>query len=92
MPCLETSDVAWLPMFPLVSVRIVTYNHEKYICECVDSVLAQQTDFEFEIVIGEDGSQDRTRDICFEYQKKYPEKVCVLWWHENVSILGQKQK
>ena len=88
IPCLETSDIARLPKFPLVSVRIVTYNHEKYICECIDSVLAQQTDFEFEIVIGEDCSHDRTRKICFEYQTKYPDKIRILWWHENVSSSG----
>jgi glycosyltransferase involved in cell wall biosynthesis len=50
--------------------------------------MMQKTDFEFELVIGEDCSQDKTRDICFEYQKKYPDKIRVLWWHENVSKLG----
>jgi glycosyltransferase involved in cell wall biosynthesis len=50
--------------------------------------MMQKTDFEFELVIGEDCSQDKTREICFEYQKKYPDKIRVLWWHENVSKLG----
>ena len=88
IPYVETSDEEALPKKPVVSVRIVTYNHEKFIRECIDSVLSQKTDFDFEIVIGEDCSQDKTREICFEYQKKHPDKIRVIWWHENVSKLG----
>ena len=36
---------------PLVSVSVVTYNHEKYIKQCLDSILNQKTDFDFEIVL-----------------------------------------
>ena len=35
-------------------------------------------------MIGEDASTDKTREICFEYQKRYPDKIRVLWWHENL--------
>lgn len=84
IPCIETSDSARLCRNPLVSVRLVTYNHEPYIRECIESVLDQQTDFEYELVIGEDCSSDKTREICFEYQKRCPEKVRVLWSSENV--------
>ncbi len=44
----------------MVAVCIVTYNHEKYIAQTIDSVLMQKTDFDFEIVIGEDCSTDRS--------------------------------
>lgn len=88
IPCVETSDADRLCKQPLVSVRIITYNHEPYIGRCIESVLDQKTDFEYEIVIGEDCSQDRTREICFEYQKRAPEKIRVLWWHENVMDMG----
>lgn len=91
IPCIETSDADVICKHPLVSVRIVTYNHELYIRECIESVARQRTDFEFEIVIGEDCSQDKTREICFEYQKKYPEKIRILWWHENVYNKGGNQ-
>ena len=37
-----------------VSVICVTYNHEMYIREALDSILMQKTNFEFEILIGED--------------------------------------
>ncbi len=88
IPYMETAVLEALPKNPLVSVRIVTYNHEKFIRECIDNVLSQKTDFDFEIVVGEDCSEDKTREICFEYQKKHPDKIRVIWWHKNVSKLG----
>ena len=88
IPCIETSDAERLCKHPVVSVHMITYNHEPYIRQAIEGVMMQKTDFEFELVIGEDCSQDKTREICFEYQKKYPDKIRVLWWHENVSKFG----
>ncbi len=88
IPCIETSDAERLCEAPLVSVHMITYNHEPYIRQAIEGVMMQKTDFAFELVIGEDCSQDKTREICFEYQKKFPDKIRVLWWHENVSQLG----
>lgn len=88
IPCIETSDPDKLCKHPVVSVHMITYNHEPYIRQAIEGVMMQKTDFEFELIIGEDCSQDKTREICFEYQKKYPDKIRVLWWHENVSKLG----
>lgn len=88
IPCIETSDAEQLCSQPLVSVHMITYNHEPYIRQAIEGVMMQKTDFAFELVIGEDCSQDKTREICFEYQKKFPDKIRVLWWHENVSQLG----
>lgn len=58
-----------------VSVCITTYNHAKYITQAVESVLMQQTDFDFEIIIGEDDSADNTREIVKKYKERYPEKI-----------------
>ena len=88
IPCIETSDPEKLCKHPVVSVHMITYNHEPYIRQAIEGVMMQKTDFDFELVIGEDCSQDKTREICFEYQKKYPDKIRVLWWHENVSKFG----
>ena len=88
IPCIETSDAEKLCKHPVVSVQMCTYNHEPYIRQAIEGVMMQKTDFEFELVIGEDASQDKTREICFEYQKKYPDKIRVLWWHENVMKFG----
>ena len=88
IPCVETSDADRLCVRPLVSVQMLAYNHEAYIRQAIEGVMMQQTDFEFELVIGEDGSQDKTLEICFEYQKRHPDRIRVLWWHNNVSNLG----
>ncbi|MCI2228382.1 glycosyltransferase [Polaribacter sp. MSW13] len=60
---------------PLVSISVPTYNHENFIEECLDSILKQVTNFTFEIIIGEDQSDDRTREICIKYAEKYPNKI-----------------
>lgn len=84
IPCVETSCLEKLCKHPVVSVNMITYNHESYIRQAIEGVMMQKTDFEFELIIGEDASTDKTREICFEYQKKYPDKIRVLWWHENL--------
>lgn len=58
-----------------VSVIVPTYNQEKFISQCLDGALSQETDFEYEILIGEDGSTDSTKSICEEYVRKYPDKI-----------------
>lgn len=58
-----------------VSVMMVTYNHEKYLEQAILSVIGQNTDFKYELLIGEDCSTDRTREIARKYQKMYPEVI-----------------
>ena len=70
----------------LVSVVVVTYQHEKYIRECLDGILQQKTNFPFEIIIGEDQSSDGTREICKEYADKYPEKIR-LFLHSRENVI-----
>ena len=60
---------------PVVSVSIVAYQHYDYIGKCLDGALMQKTNFDFEILVGEDDSSDGTRDICIKYAKKYPNKI-----------------
>lgn len=75
---------------PLVSVAIQTYNHGKYIRQCLESILTQKTNFDFEILLGEDASKDGTRGICIEYADKYPKKIRLFLHHRenNISIGG----
>ncbi len=70
---------------PKLSVILITYNHEKYIRKALDSVLSQETDFPFEVVIGEDCSPDDTRNICKEYKKKYPDQVRLVSRDKNTG-------
>jgi glycosyltransferase involved in cell wall biosynthesis len=69
----------------LVSISCATYNHEKYISKAVDGFLKQETDFPFEIIIGEDKSTDETLKILKKYQEKYPNIVKLIQWPENVG-------
>lgn len=72
-------------MQPLVSVRVATYNHENYIAKCIESILMQKTNFPFEIVIGEDGGADRTRQIVLAYQLNYPDKIKTILPEQNIG-------
>jgi glycosyltransferase involved in cell wall biosynthesis len=61
-----------------VSVLIITYNHEKYIAQAVESALQQEVNFQDEIVIGEDCSTDHTREILKELSRAHPERIRLL--------------
>ena len=84
IPCRETSDAERLCRAPLVSVVMTAYNHEKYVEEAIESVMRQQTDFEYELLVCEDCSPDSTRRICLDCQKRYPDRIRVLWSEQNV--------
>jgi glycosyltransferase involved in cell wall biosynthesis len=66
-----------------VSVLVITYNHETFISQALESVLMQKTNFDYEILISEDYSTDRTRDLVIQYQKRYPEKIKLLLSEKN---------
>lgn len=71
---------------PLVSVKMITYNHAPFIAQAIEGILQQMTNFAFELVIGEDCSTDGTREIVFEYQKKHPDIIRVVTSDENVGM------
>ena len=68
-----------------VTVLLTTYNHEKYIAQALDTVLMQETDFDYEVVVLEDCSTDRTRDILLSYQKQHPGKIRLRLAERNES-------
>ena len=59
---------------PKLSVIFITYNHEKYVEKALRSVCEQETDFAYEIVVGEDCSTDSTREILKKVAAEYPDK------------------
>jgi len=75
---------------PKVSVCIQTFQHVNFIKECLDGILMQQTNFDFEILLGEDASTDGTREICMGYAKKYSDKIRLFLHHRenNINING----
>ncbi len=68
-----------------VSVPVVAYKHAKYIRQCLDSILMQKVNFKYEIVVGEDCSEDGTREILLEYQEKHPDKFVLLLNEKNMG-------
>ena len=75
---------------PLVSVCVQTYQHADFIKECLDSILMQKTNFEIEILLGDDSSTDGTREICKKYAEKFPDKIRLFMHHRenNIAIGG----
>jgi glycosyltransferase involved in cell wall biosynthesis len=71
-----------------LSVMMITYNHERFIAQALESILAQKVDFDYEIVVGEDCSTDRTRDILVDFQRRYPGKIVSLLRDQNVGPMA----
>lgn len=72
---------------PKVSVCVVTYNQEKYIRQCLQSIVDQETDFDFEVIVGDDCSTDGTRTIIDYFESTYPQLVKVIPKNKNAGAL-----
>ncbi|MGM9816658.1 MAG: glycosyltransferase family 2 protein [Lepagella sp.] len=70
-----------------ISVIVVTYNQEDSIARTLDSILSQRLDAEYEIVIGDDASTDATGDICQDYARRFPDKICYLRRPHNLGVV-----
>ena len=70
---------------PFVSVKTITYNHEKFIAQCIEGILMQKTNFSFEYIIGEDCSTDNTMKIVQDYADRYPDIIRVISSENNVG-------
>lgn len=75
---------------PKVTVACITYNHGKYIIECLEGIFMQKCDFEYEVIIHDDCSTDNTTEILKEYQEKFPNKVKLILQTENQYSRGRK--
>lgn len=75
-----------------VAVWMVTYNHEKYISRCIESVINQKTDFNFRLFIGEDCSSDNTLEICASFFKKFPDKITLLESRQNLGASANAKR
>lgn len=70
-----------------VTVWMLVYNHEKYIAKALDSVLMQEVDFSYEIIITDDYSTDGTREVLREYKEKHGDKIRLLLNDQNVGAM-----
>ncbi|MBA1293489.1 glycosyltransferase [Pseudomonas lurida] len=69
-----------------VSVCVVSYNQEKYIGACLQSIVDQVCDFDFEIIVGDDASTDDTKKIISEFAENYPNLILPVYHEKNVGF------
>lgn len=75
---------------PKVSILCLAYNQKQYIRQCLDSLLIQKTNFNFEILINDDASTDGTTEIVKEYQLKHPDTIRLVLHRENQYSKGSR--
>ena len=68
-----------------VTVICITYNHEKFIAQALDSFLMQKTNFKFKVFVGEDCGPDNTAAIVREYAEKYPDIIIPFIREHNMG-------
>ncbi|QBQ56504.1 glycosyltransferase [Nitrosococcus wardiae] len=85
------TEQAWpTDTVPVVSILCITYNHEKFISECLDGFLMQKTTFPVEVLIHDDASTDATADIIREYEGQFPHIIKPIYQTENQYSKGVK--
>ena len=72
---------------PLVDIIMPTYNHERFIAQAIESVLAQQTNFEYRLNIADDCSTDNTQTIIKDYAQKHPDQIRTVLSPHNIGIV-----
>ena len=70
-----------------VSVCVVTYNQQNYIRRCLQSIVDQEVEYKFEVIVCDDVSTDGTREIIKEFVEKYPEIVKPTFHNKNIGAL-----
>lgn len=70
-----------------LSICCITYNHEAFIAQAIESFVMQQTNFDFEIVIHDDASTDGTAAIVAEYADRYPHKIRATLHSQNSGMM-----
>jgi glycosyltransferase involved in cell wall biosynthesis len=69
-----------------LSVCLITHNQEKFIAQALESALTQQVTFDYEIVVSDDCSTDRTRSIVIDYQQRNPDKIRLAFPDKNLGV------
>ena len=74
----------------MVTVVCITYNHELYIAEALESFVSQITNFKFKVFVGDDCSTDSTPKIVQKYAEKYPDIIVPFLREENMGGMGKR--
>ena len=70
---------------PKISIMLITYNHEKYIAQAIESILMQETEYDYEINVIEDCSTDRTQEVIMRYVEMFPDIVKPYFNKKNIG-------
>lgn len=71
-----------------LSIAVITYNQKDTISTTLDSILSQEHDYTYEVVVGDDCSSDGTRDVLLNYQTRYPNIIKLLLNEQNLGVVG----
>ena len=71
-----------------VIVQMITYNHAPFIRQAIDSIMMQETDFPFQLLICDDRSTDRTGEICRELADRYGDRIRLVINETNLGMAG----
>jgi glycosyltransferase involved in cell wall biosynthesis len=77
---------------PLVTVIMPVFNQAPYVAQAIESVLSQQCDFDYRLIIADDCSLDNTYSYITEYQKKYPDKIFLFVNDVNIGLAANYAK
>lgn len=69
----------------VATVVCLTYNHERYLAQALESILRQKTEYSFEIIVSDDASRDQTLSVAEQYRRQYPSIVRLLEHPSNVG-------
>lgn len=72
----------------ILTVYTTAFNHGRYIRDCLNGIVMQQTNFRFEAVVHDDCSTDDTASIIREYEGKYPDIIKPIYEDENQYSKG----
>ena len=69
-----------------ITIIMPSYNRGEYIAEALDSVFMQETNYDYQIIVADDCSTDKSVEIVKQYQKKYPNKIILLTSEKNQKL------
>ncbi|MHB1105215.1 MAG: glycosyltransferase [Lutibacter sp.] len=70
-----------------LTIIMTTYNQEKYVEKAIESAINQKANFTYEVLIGDDCSTDKTKDICLNFAKKHPNKIRLEARNKNIGLI-----
>lgn len=74
-------------MAPKVSIVMLVYNHERFLRQALDSILMQEVNFDYELIVGEDCSSDKSAEILKEYEIKFNGKMMPIYRKKNIGMV-----